>query len=520
VIKPMALSLFDMQETIAPVGMPGTDSAAVIAQLASQTDFEGWRKAARTLHAAGIAPERVLWRVQAGDVLSLFEGEAQMVEQIVTQSVGKPLVLPREFIDRARTVICHRDPERFALLYRLVVRLAEDRKLLSFAPDRDVRAFEAMEKSVRRDLHKMRAFVRFRELRCEDEVRYVAWFEPQHYIEHENAPFFMRRFAGMQWSILTPNASVHWDRNALTFGAGANKSDTPAFDAAEDLWRIYFRNIFNPARLKVKAMQAEMPRKYWKNLPEAQVIDELIAGADAAATRMLAAQPTLPPAMHAGVRARHWNSEEACSKTDLPQDIHATSLHQARSAAAGCMLCPLHGHATQSVFGEGPEDARLMIVGEQPGDQEDIAGRVFVGPAGAVLDSAMLAIGLDRTTVYLTNAVKHFKYEMRGKRRLHLSPTAGEIQKCKWWLDQEIGLVRPRLAMALGSSAAIALLGKRLPIMQMRGKIFERDDGLPVLVSLHPSYVLRLGDSPEAAQARAALTADLQAARDYISTTT
>jgi uracil-DNA glycosylase len=160
--------------------------------------------------------------------------------------------------------------------------------------------------------------------------------------------------------------------------------------------------------------------------------------------------------------------------------------------AAGCTRCDLYKCATQTVFGEGPADAALMLVGEQPGDQEDLAGRPFVGPAGKVLDKALEAAEIDRATVYVTNAVKHFKNEPRGKRRIHKKPDASEIEACRWWLDNELELIEPAVTVALGVTAARGLFRKSLTINANRGRLIPLPGGAHGLITVHPSYLLRL----------------------------
>ncbi len=170
------------------------------------------------------------------------------------------------------------------------------------------------------------------------------------------------------------------------------------------------------------------------------------------------------------------------------------TLDALREAAKGCRRCPLWRDATQTVFGEGPADARVVFVGEQPGDQEDIAGKPFVGPAGKLFDAVLEEAELDRRQTYVTNAVKHFKFEPRGKRRIHSKPNAGEIQACRWWLDRELSLLRPDLVVALGATAAQSLLGKAVPITKMRGEVIDRDDGVKIFLTVHPSFLLRIPD--------------------------
>ena len=178
-----------------------------------------------------------------------------------------------------------------------------------------------------------------------------------------------------------------------------------------------------------------------------------------------------------------------------------------------CTRCPLYRHATQGVAGEGPASARIMLVGEQPGDQEDVQGRPFVGPAGRLLDEAIAEAGLDRRRLFLTNAVKHFKYEPRGKRRLHQRPTAGEIDACRWWLNRERRLVRPRLIVTLGATALRGVTGRSASIKSMRGDAVELEGGVRLIATIHPSFLLRMPDRARAARERQALVADLVRAR-------
>jgi len=193
------------------------------------------------------------------------------------------------------------------------------------------------------------------------------------------------------------------------------------------------------------------------------------------------------------VQARHWPKREPAEA----QDDDATTISELREAAKGCRRCPLWRDATQTVFGEGPVDARVIFVGEQPGDQEDLAGKPFVGPAGKVFDAILDDAGVDRQKVYVTNAVKHFKFEPRGKRRIHSKPNAGEVQACRWWIGKELELIKPDLAVALGATAALSLLGKAIPVTKMRGQVIEREDGLRVFITIHPSFILRIQDAEE-----------------------
>lgn len=191
-------------------------------------------------------------------------------------------------------------------------------------------------------------------------------------------------------------------------------------------------------------------------------------------------------------------------------DEDSASIASLREAAKSCRRCPLWRDATQTVFGEGPENAKVVFVGEQPGDQEDLAGKPFVGPAGKVFDAILDDAGVDRQKVYVTNAVKHFKFEPRGKRRIHSKPNAGEVQACRWWLDQEFELIKPHLAVALGATAALSLLGKATPVMKMRGQVIEREDGLRVFITIHPSFILRIREPADKEAERERFLADMK----------
>lgn len=441
-------------------------------KLSSEDDFEGWRDIARALTAERIPPSQIIWQV--GDVATdLFAASPQPEEQ--SAQAASEVRVPRAFVDLARTVILHRDAERFALLYGLLIRVVSQPRLISDHADPLVRRLEEMAKAVRREIHKMRAFLRFREVEeQEGPGRFVAWFEPEHHIVRRNARFFVDRFANMHWSILTPEISMHWDGETLREGPGAVRSDAPDGDRVEEAWKSYYAAIFNPARLKTKAMLKEMPRKYWKNMPETALIGSLIAGARERELAMVE-------------KARAVQGE-----------VTPLAWERLREEAMGCTRCPLHRPATQTVFGEGPVDASMMFLGEQPGDQEDLAGRAFVGPAGAIFNKALAEARIARDKVYVTNAVKHLKFEQRGKQRIHVRPAAGEISACRWWYSQERLLVRPAVTVALGATAARQMLGRAASVGEVRGQAIPLEDGSVGWVTIHPSYLLRLPDAMQA----------------------
>jgi probable DNA metabolism protein len=454
-----------------------------VVTLAAEDDFDGWRTAARRLSLANVASGDIVWQV--GDApADLFGGGDE--PEPAAAAPGAIFSVPRAFIDLAETAICHSDPERFALLYTLLARVRAQPGSIDDEADPLVRRIATMAKAVRRDIHKMRAFLRFREIGEGDERRFVAWFEPEQHIVRANAAFFVRRFATMRWSILTPELSVHWDGETLSEAPGATKADAPDGDPLEQTWATYYSSIFNPARVKIGAMLKEMPKKYWKNMPETALVPGLIAGAQAREAGMIA---------------------NARGEIGGNSRIAWEAL---REEAKGCTRCHLYKPATQTVFGEGPVDARLMLVGEQAGDQEDLAGKPFVGPAGQLLDRALAEAGVDRSAAYVTNAVKHFKFEPRGKRRIHAKPDGAEIQACHWWIDQERMLIRPPVTVALGATAARAMLGKVVTISRTRGQLHTLADGGECWITVHPSYLLRIDDRAKADEEYRLFVADLR----------
>jgi probable DNA metabolism protein len=486
-------------------------------RLDSDDDAAGFRAAARQLLRARVAPERVRWTVARAAAADLFDGgegdagddaapDASPDASPEAAGAGLPVTLPAPLIDLIDQAALHADRDRHALLYRLAWRLLHEPALRHDPLDPDRLRAEQMARAVRREMHKMTAFVRFRPISDTvdagagdrqgtrlSHVSHVAWFEPEHHVVEATAPFFARRFAQMDWAILTPSRCVRWDGRELQFGPGARRDEAPGADAAEGLWLTYYQSIFNPARLKLAMMRKEMPRRYWKNLPEAVLIEPLARRAAERSGQMVEQGGSLP--------ARRRGAASAALR-QVPGVDEAQPLLMLEDVGAGaerCRRCPIGAHATQAVPGVGPAHARLMVVGEQPGDQEDLRGQPFVGPAGRLLDRAFERLGWPRETLYLTNAVKHFKFELRGQRRLHKTPAQQEAAACLHWLDSEVALVQPAAIVALGATAARSLLGRAVAVTSERGW-HRRADGLPVLVTLHPAALLRMdpGDADAA----------------------
>jgi len=429
--------------------------------------FAEWRGQARSMLVENVHPASAFFAD------SLFPTAPDRGPSDTTISV------PKRFLELAGTVAMHRDARRWDLLYRVLYRIARggERNLLEIEVDPDVRELTLMRAAVSRDIHKMHAFVRFRKIEGTSD-QYVAWYQPDHLIVEHVGPWFARRFGAMHWAILTPDRSVYWDTHILRFGPGLPRSEAPRADALEDLWKSYYASIFNPARLNVDAMVKELPVRHWATLPEAELIPRLIVDA-------------------AGREGMMRSQNKPTAEPFVPPDH---SLPVLATAVRECRGCDLYKHATQAVFGEGRSHARVMLVGEQPGDQEDLQGHPFIGPAGRLLDRALEEAHIDRKQVYVTNAVKHFKFEERGKRRIHKKPGGIEIAACRPWLTAEIEDVDPRVIVALGATAALSVGGREFAIQKERGKLLKLSSGRDFLVTVHPSFLLRMRDTDRDAE--------------------
>jgi DNA polymerase len=403
--------------------------------------FELWRDRARAFLLAGVRPYEAQWGAAVDLPASTSATSARV---------------PRRFLDMASAVACHRDPQRWTLLYSVLYRLTHGiPHLLEIPCDGEVNQLVAMEREVGRDVQRMQSFVRFRVLRIDAQEHYIAWHRPDHYILERTAPWFAARFRELRWSILTPDDSAHWDGHELRFGRGISRSSAPADDELESLWRGCCASVFQLSGGAVRKSALEY-------IPAGATLDV------------------------------------------LHEAIHA------------CRACDLACSATQPVFGEGPAQAAAMFVGEQPGENEDRTGRPFVGPAGQLFDRAMAEAGLDRRHVYLTGAVKHFKFTERGKRRIHKTADRAEISACRPWLQAQIDIIRPRLLVALGATAAFSLTGRQCAITEQRGRWLPHESGAELLLTLHPSFVLRLPDRDRQAAEYANLVTDLKRVREKL----
>lgn len=441
--------------------------------------FAQWRDAARGLLACNTRPEDVQWieSTGAGDLFGTHDAAGIRNED--TEVSGPAPRISREMMAMLSSAACYRAPDRWAFLYRVIWRWRNEDQAVASAADEDGARLHSMVKAIYREEHKMHAYLRFRERpESAGPPQFVAWFEPEHDVLPQVADHFARRMGRASWMIGTPQGTVLWDGKTLHAGPQVMAGPADIDDAGEALWLTYYRSIFNPARLNTLVMQGHIPSRYWKNLPEGKLVPTMISEATSGARRVGQIQ---------AVGSRRGTSIPISAEQAQPDREQPSKLDE-------CRRCDLWSNATQAVPGVGPPTARIMLVGEQPGDQEDLAGLPFVGPAGKLLDEVLERAGLDRKSVYLTNAVKHFKWEPRGKRRLHKTPGQREINACAYWLDHELEQVRPAVVVALGSTALKSVLRtSKASLTEMLGKPFRHGDRWIVAV-YHPAYILRVPD--------------------------
>lgn len=482
-------------------GKPGSCVHASQHNIRFHPDFYSWLNSAYQCLARGVSPNNVWW----------VEDHTATRKNEKKPATGQPEFMCSDFMQEASTASCHSSEDRWALLYSILWRMNhKEPHLLELAGDPEVARIRKYSKAVARDVHKMKAFVRFRKVESEP-PRYISWFEPQHLIVEYAAPFFKRRFANMQWSILTPVGCAHWEgAGKLWFSDAVEQQVAPTGDHFEEAWRVYYKNIFNPARLKITAMQSEMPKKYWKNLPEAKEIQSLVLAAETR-TRTMLDQRKDEDKLHCGARPSH--PDQLVQKQIQSADV--SPLQALKLKASLCSECPQADAATQTVFGVGPEDARIMIIGEQPGDQEDLQGVPFTGPAGQVLSAALKRACIDRNHCYLTNAVKHFGFVPRGKRRIHKRPEASVVSHCGHWLQKELEIVDPDIVVYLGATVASSRFGSKVRIQNDRGNLIALDNRQH-LITVHPSSILRMERGPAQQSAYVQFVSDLMLAADAI----
>ena len=448
---------------------PVQESVLIAVALDECADLAGFRAAVRRLWARRTPPDEVAWNVAA---------EADLFGEPAPDAAERelpPVALPRSLGALIETVVCHSDAERYALLYGAVWRVLSGERTARGC-ERSPGPSPAGDGEVGAARHPQDARLPAlpRAARCRGGARFVAWFEPEHFIlEAVPRRFFVERFSSMVWSILTPQGGLHWDRTVLRLGPPAQRDEAPAGDRFEAAWRSYYESVFNPARVNPRAMRQHMPAKYWRNLPEAAAIPDLLRA---------------PRRVHEMLER-----EAAPAKRDPRKAVAAMSEQGPRTLGelnrTIAASPPLTPGADRAVLGEGPVAPPSPSSASSPAITRSVrAGRSSARPANCLIARwqrrASIGPGL------LTNAVKHFKYEPRGKKRLHKRPNAGEVKRYRWWLQKEIGFVRPRLVVALGNTALLGLTGEPLSVLKARGP--RPLGGFPGFATVHPSYLLRL----------------------------
>jgi uracil-DNA glycosylase len=446
-------------------------------EITFKPDFESWRAVARQLLTDGVPPSEIR--------MMDCEQDSTLWTADFVDGSGSPdsqIVVPRQFLEIAKHVARHINPLRWQLLYSVLWRLRQNRELLKVESDDEVKTVLFMEQQVRRDLERMQASVKFDRIQIErGHERLIAWHRPDYAIVELAAPSFTERFARAAWSILTPYRSAHWDPESkgLEFGSGVPRFTMPTKEELKQLWLAQRGIEMQPVR--------KQPQPAWVESGERQL------------------QSVFGGLLHA--------QRATGAKSFVPNSLELSVLN---GAVQSCHGCELHTCATQAVFGVGPADARIMLVGEQPGNDEDSAGKPFVGPAGKLLDRALMEAGIEREEVYITNAVKHFKFERRGSKRIHRTPQMTEIKACKPWLEAEIRAVKPEIIVCLGATAAKSILNLQNLLMKHRGQTFSSPYAEKVIATIHPSAILRVQDPLTSEQLFQTLCRDLRLAREVL----
>ena len=479
--------------------------------------FQSWRDSALRAIGAGWTADSIQWShdpLKSGtqgliDYASGSGGDGAALRHLSPA----PLRVSKELSALLSEAALYRDGQRWSFLYHVLWRWSQGDRTCASAADVDGAKLHRMAKAVRRDKHDMIAYVRFRQPSnvgdATDAPDYIAEYSPEHDVLAWAADHFAERMGRSSWLISTPDAIAMSDGHSVSlvakpnqllrpdtghaevqnkttsdFFAGSsvaqppdamtslphgNTPDVP--DDAESLWLVYYRSTFNPARVSQRGLEQHMPVRYWKGLPEAALIPGMLSAANTG-------QRTLAQSRQIGLMPGRTVLVDAAQAQ--PRRDPATTLDK-------CRRCDLWRTATQVVPGCGPLTARIVLIGEQPGDQEDLAGRPFVGPAGKLLDSAMQEAGLSRDSVYLTNAVKHFKWTPKGKRRIHKTPQQREIEACRGWLEEELATIQPAVIVTLGASALASLKSSLKQAPAMLGNSV-------LLTTRHPAYALRQTD--------------------------
>lgn len=430
--------------------------------LAHEVDFQGWRNATRRLISDQISPDSIQWHIQPPK--DLFT--RPYTESTSDKNENLPAFkITRRVFELCQTVIQANEPERFDLLYRWITLCQNHADPFNDKTHHAlIHRIERLVQAVQAETSRLRDLLRFH--KQSDRSELIAFFEPTHYVIEANSDFFQRLQADQSWLLITPYRSLKVNGQQKIFGPGFSSNPLKNHDA--DQWNDFLNDFFP----KDQPLQKQY---YWQELPQAALPKD----------EVLSQTQSITPLA---------SSEEAITSVPTILKNVDFSMIKLAQTAAECQRCALWKPATQTVFGEGCAKSRLMLVGEQPGDQEDRFGRPFVGPAGQVMNHAIAHAGFERQDVYTTNAVKHFKFTPRGQRRIHQSPNPKEIAACSFWLEAEREIVKPTVLLMLGASAARSILGRPVTISRERSQFIPLNNDTIGMITVHPSYLLRLPD--------------------------
>jgi uracil-DNA glycosylase len=424
--------------------------------------FDEWRLDVLKLLQMNTTPNDVLW--------SFDDHQPNLWFDSINSDANFPLKIPARLKELLMTLSMHQSPTRWNLMYRILYRTIHGEKnLLDDPGDPDVAAALRMQYEIEKDIHRFHAFLRFKKHIDNEGEIFIAFYKPDHSILRAALQTFVERFGSMRWVIFTPECSAYW--NTKTLAIQDTKIDIPQVNdqEMETLWSSYYSSVFNPTRSNEKLLKQHIPSRFRSNMPELEDVDHLLQNASKRTDHMIESAPSLA----------------ISSSVESLQDLNI-QLQQ-------CVACPIGLNGTRAVAGQGSFGG-IMLIGEQPGDEEEKSGNPFVGPAGEVLNQVFHDLNLNRNMIYITNAVKHFKFVMRGKSRIHDRPSPAEIGICRSWLNEEIRFVQPPVIICLGASAAQSVLGVKLDVGKNLNKEFTHPSGAIILVTYHPAAILRVPD--------------------------
>lgn len=499
-----------------------------------EPSFAVWRHIARALLQEAVAPHEVEW-IEAGESAALLtaDGEPAFIEtETETNANAEPATAPaaptisRTLLAKLEIAACYRAPDRWAFLYRILWRWTQGQRSVVSAHDADGARLAKRIEEVDKELQQMQALLRFR--RRDPSLgppEFVGWFDPRHDVLERAAAHFAKRMGHSSWVITTPYGAAFWDgallrvdrttdpEEALTSLSSTGEAATG--DAAEALWLAYYESTFNPDYPCEPALPTDLPVRYWKPPADGNAAPPF-------AVKPLAGIPQTAQAAQTG-------PAESVVSVPPPEPKPASGVLASRpppASLAACKLCGLWRTKAKPIAGAGPVPAAIMLVGEQPGEQDALSGEPFRGAAGELLDDVLRRAGLERASLYMTNAVKHSKWEMletprqtaqgQAALRVHKTPAPNEVEACGYWLDAELQRVQPRAVVALGATALRALTRQPLSLSEYLGQTLSHDGWL-IVPTYHPAYALRTPDAKLREEIVATLVAALTRAKQLAS---